>query len=69
MKILQLAGSETVAEVADRMGVAPADVVRVGFERLGLMLTLAERRDRPEIVRIGEAFGYRVRFAGDGPGA
>ena len=69
MKTLLLDGSESVADLAGRMGVAPADVVRVGFERLGLMLTLAEHRDRPEVVRIGEAFGYRVRFAGDGPGA
>lgn len=65
MKTLLLDGSESVAEIAERMGVAPGAVVRVGFERLGLMLTLGESRTRREVARIGEAFGYRVRFIGD----
>lgn len=68
MKTLLLDGSESVGEIAERMGLAPSDVVRVGLERLGLMLTLAERRDPPDVVRIAEAFGYRVRWTGGGSG-
>lgn len=68
MKTLLLDGSESVGEIAERMGVAPSDVVGVGLERLGLMLTLAERRDPRDVVRIAEAFGYRVRWTGGGSG-
>ncbi len=61
MKEIVVVGSETVAEVAELMGVSSADVIRAGFQRLGLLFTIYQRLDFDQIRNLAAAFGLTAR--------
>jgi hypothetical protein len=62
MKNLLLDGTESVGEIADRMQVDRADVIRMGFGQLGRMWTVLETPERSDAVLLAEHFGFRVRW-------
>ncbi len=61
MKEIVVVGSETVAEVAELMGVSSTEVIRAGFQRLGLLLTIYQRLDFDQIRNLAAAFGLTAR--------
>ena len=62
MKNLILDGTESVGEIADRMEIPRADVLRMAFERLGRMWTVTEALERSDTALLAEQYGYRVRW-------
>lgn len=64
---LLLTGNESIGDIAERMGVSGAELIRTGLSRLGLLVTLTERRERAEVERLAREFGFRVRWIGSPP--
>ena len=69
MKRVFVSDETTVAEIADRMGASGADVIRAGFEELGLLLTIEDRPGFQRLNQLAAHFSFRaVRDEGEAGG-
>ncbi|MBL7998675.1 MAG: translation initiation factor IF-2 [Candidatus Kapabacteria bacterium] len=62
--ILRVTEFLTTAELANFMGVTPAEIITKCFS-LGLMVSINQRLDKDTIQLIADDYGYQVEFASD----